>query len=220
MTDKWKKGIIVSLIIFSILTTVVLGYREIINQKIEDNKIAGLIKSGNDHALNTGQLYIIINSEDNRNFGMNQGFVTILVNDDISKDDLKNTLKKAALEELKKNGYEKIWVYAYGDKKFFDNQVMNYTHGLVELEKSGIFSLEIYKPKAEVPAEKEKDIYLDWFKTRDEIKNGDQAVIEKEAARLTVKKYNLSKEEFMDIYRKGQRYIGMNFIKTDILEPE
>lgn len=127
-------------------------------------------------------------------------------------------INQAVQNELKSGNYDKVLIYAYGDRKFFDNGVASYTHGEVEAGKNGVFSVELYEPKSEISAEREKEIYLDWFRTRDEIESGDQAEAEREAALRTVKKYKLSKKEFEEIYRKVQTYVGWGVVRADILE--
>ena len=146
------------------------------------------------------EMYKVIDKKDTSYSDVKQSNITILVEEKISKEKLEKTLKKVAEEELKRDGYDNVWVYAYGDKRFFDNGTI-YTHGSLRLDKSGAFSEERYKVKSEVPTDTEKEIYLKWYKYID------QGKLKKEATQSVMKKYNLSEKELENIFLKISKYI-------------
>ena len=197
---KKKTGLIVGTIVFGVLTLGSIGYynyitSEKVSQRMGEAKIRGL-----EEGAVQDETYKVIDIRDTSYSGIKQSDITILVEEEINKEELEKILKKAAKEELKRDGYDNVWVYAYGDKRFFDNGTV-YTHGSLKLDKSGVFSEERYKVKSEVPTNKEKEIYLEWYKYIDQDK------LEKEATQSIMKKYNLSEKELDNIFLKMSNYI-------------
>ena len=205
---KKKTGLIVGLIIFIVLVSGSIGYynyitSEEVSQRMGEAKIKGLEEQAEKYnvgAQKQEEAYKVIDIRDTSYSGVKQSNITILVEEEINKEKLEKTLKKAAEEELKRDGYDNVWVYAYGDKRFFDNGTV-YTHGSLKLDKSGAFSEEIYKAKSEVPTDKEKEIYLEWYKYIDQDKS------EKEATQSIIKKYDLSEKELKNISLRISNYI-------------
>ncbi len=205
---KKKTGLIVGLIIFIVLVSGSIGYynyitSEEVSQRMGEAKIKGLEEQAEKYnvgAQKQEEAYKVIDIRDTSYSGVKQSNITILVEEEINKEKLEKTLKKAAEEELKRDGYDNVWVYAYGDKRFFDNGTV-YTHGSLKLDKSGAFSEEIYKAKSEVPTDKEKEIYLEWYKYIDQDKS------EKEATQSIIKKYDLSEKELKNIFLRISNYI-------------
>ena len=113
---------------------------------------------------------------------------------------------KAAKDHIK--DYDILYVFAYGDKRFWklDNGA---THGkLIYSKKDGITESN-FGAKNEIPTDKEKDIYIEYvmlLKTskllKPDMTEKESEEMEKEAKIRTATKNGISPEKMEDIYSK------------------
>ena len=135
------------------------------------------------------------------------GYFAILLKDNATEKEIKQTMKKAAKDNIK--DYDTLYVFAYGDKKFF-NLDNGATHGRLIYTKDGNFSDEMYGAKKELPTDTEKDIYIEYIKGLNAMKTAlgnpkDKAQIEQiELApqELVAQKFNVTTHDVRSAYEK------------------
>lgn len=135
------------------------------------------------------------------------GYLAILLKDNATEKEIKQTMKKAAKDNIK--DYDTLYVFAYGDKKFYDLQ-NGATHGRLIYTKDGNFSDEMYGAKKELPTDTEKDIYIEYIKGLNAMKTAlgnpkDNAQIEQielATQELVAKKFNVTTNDVQSAYEK------------------
>lgn len=135
------------------------------------------------------------------------GYFAILLKDNATEKEIKQTMKKAAKDNIK--DYDTLYVFAYGDKKFF-NLDNGATHGRLIYTKDGNFSDEMYGAKKELPTDTEKDIYIEYIKGLNAMKTAlgnpkDKAQIEQielATQELVAKKFNVTTNDVRSAYEK------------------
>ena len=137
--------------------------------------------------------------------------LVILVDDKISTEDLKETLKLAAKENIKDK--DKIYVQSYGDKRFYDSG-RGVTHGILGISKNGDILQEDYRAKKEIPTDEEKDIYTSYLTDLEESskKSPDETSSEREKREDEIsksfsKKRNITTEKLKEIFFKVTAYV-------------
>ena len=149
---------------------------------------------------------VLKNQLDAENENGKRGYLAILVKDSINEPTLKEVMTKAAKEHIK--DYDILYVFAYGDKKFWklDNGA---THGMLIYDKKDGVTESKFGVKKDIPTDKEKDIYIDYvmlLKTakllKPDMTEKENSELEKEAKVHTALKYGISPEKMEDIYSK------------------
>ena len=155
---------------------------------------------------------VLKNSRDTSNLTKKENTIDILVEDDISEENLKKVMRKAGKEQIK--DADILFIRAYGDKKFFN--LGGEIHGMITYYPDGTVKDETYRAKKEIPSDKEKDIYIDYSKTLHETLKSkgnytkqEEENIEEEINKKIAKKYRISPEEVEKIFDKVVIYQGM-----------
>nr|DAF04526.1 MAG TPA: protein of unknown function (DUF4875) [Caudoviricetes sp.] len=155
---------------------------------------------------------VLKNSRDTSNLTKKENTIDILVEDDISEENLKKVMRKAGKEQIK--DADILFIRAYGDKKFFN--LGGEIHGMITYYPDGTVKDETYRAKKEIPSDKEKDIYIDYSKTLHETLKSkgnytkqEEENIEEEINKKIAKKYGISQEEVEKIFDKVVIYQGM-----------
>jgi len=155
---------------------------------------------------------VLKNSRDTSNLTKKENTIDILVEDDISEENLKKVMRKAGKEQIK--DADILFIRAYGDKKFFN--LGGEIHGMITYYPDGTVKDETYRAKKEIPSDKEKDIYIDYSKTLHETLKAkgnytkqEEENIEEEINKKIAKKYGISQEEVEKIFDKVVIYQGM-----------
>lgn len=157
--------------------------------------------------------YEVLNKQkDTSNLTMSEYVMDILVQDNISEENLKKVMKKAGKEQI--GDGDILYIRAYGDKKFFN--LGGETHGMITYYPDGTVKDETYRAKKEIPSDKEKDIYIDYSKTLHETLKAkgnytkqEEENIEEEINKKIAKKYGISPEEVEKIFDKVVIYQSM-----------
>ena len=155
---------------------------------------------------------VLKNSRDTSNLTKKENTIDILVEDDISEENLKKVMRKAGKEQIK--DADILFVRAYGDKKFFN--LGSETHGMITYYPDGTVKDETYRAKKEIPSDKEKNIYIDYskilhetLKSKGNYTKQEEENIEEEINKKIAKKYGISPEEVEKIFDKVVIYQGM-----------
>ena len=149
---------------------------------------------------------VLKNQLDAENENGKRGYLAILVKDSINEPTLKEVMTKAAKEHIK--DYDILYVFAYGDKKFWKLD-SGATHGMLIYNKKDGVTESKFGVKKDIPTDREKDIYIDYvmlLKTAKLLKpdttEKEKSELEKEAKVNTAVKYGISPEKMEDIYSK------------------
>lgn len=177
-------------------------------KKKENNCVLGIFCEEKENKVSQDELKyeVLKNQLDGENENGKRGYLAILVKDNIKKPALKEAMIKAAKDHIK--DYDILYVFAYGDKRFWklDNGA---THGkLIYSKKDGITESN-FGAKNEIPTDKEKDIYIEYvmlLKTskllKPDMTEKESEEMEKEAKIRTATKNGISPEKMEDIYSK------------------
>lgn len=177
-------------------------------KKKENNCVLGIFCEEKENKVSQDELKyeVLKNQLDGENENGKRGYLAILVKDNIKKPALKEVMIKAAKDHIK--DYDILYVFAYGDKRFWklDNGA---THGkLIYSKKDGITESN-FGAKNEIPTDKEKDIYIEYvmlLKTskllKPDMTEKESEEMEKEAKIRTATKNGISPEKMEDIYSK------------------
>ena len=183
-------------------------------KKKENNCVLGIFCEEEENKVSQDELKyeVLAKKKDTSNLTMNEYIMDILVQDNISEENLKKVIKKAGKEQIG-NG-DILYIRAYGDKKFFN--LGGETHGMITYYPDGTVKNETYRAKKEIPSDKEKDIYIDYSKTLHETLKAkgnytkqEEENIEEEINKKIAKKYGISPEEVEKIFDKVVIYQGM-----------
>lgn len=176
--------------------------------KKKNNCVLGIFCEEKENKVSQDELKyeVLKNQLDGENENGKRGYLAILVKDNIKKPALKEVMIKAAKDHIK--DYDILYVFAYGDKRFWklDNGA---THGkLIYSKKDGITESN-FGAKNEIPTDKEKDIYIEYvmlLKTskllKPDMTEKESEEMEKEAKIRTATKNGISPEKMEDIYSK------------------
>ena len=155
---------------------------------------------------------VLKNSRDTSNLTKKENTIDILVEDDISEENLKKVMRKAGKEQIK--DADILFIRAYGDKKFFN--LGGEIHGMITYYPDGTVKDETYRAKKEIPSDKEKNIYIDYskilhetLKSKGNYTKQEEENIEEEINKKIAKKYGISPEEVEKIFDKVVIYQGM-----------
>ena len=177
-------------------------------KKKENNCVLGIFCEEEENKVSQDELKyeVLKNQLDGENKNGKRGYLAILVKDNINEPTLKEVMIKAAKDHIK--DYDILYVFAYGDKKFWKLD-SGATHGMLIYNKKDGVTESNFGAKSEIPTDKEKDIYIEYvmlLKTskllKPDMTEKEKKELEKEAEIRTAVKNGISPEKMEEIYSK------------------
>ena len=177
-------------------------------KKKENNCVLGIFCEEEENKVSQDDLKyeVLKNQLDGENENGKRGYLAILVKDNINEPTLKEVMIKAAKDHIK--DYDILYVFAYGDKKFWKLD-SGATHGMLIYNKKDGVTESNFGAKSEIPTDKEKDIYIEYvmlLKTskllKPDMTEKEKKELEKEAEIRTAVKNGISPEKMEEIYSK------------------